>query len=138
MDRKEFLSIVGFGAAAVVYTSCLAGCQNPVSDISAPTNVDFTLDLTTPANSALTRDGGYVYNAGLIVARVSQGNFVAVSSACTHQGSTVVYQSGANRFYCPSHGSVFAANGAVQNGPAGKPLHQYNVSLNGTNLRVYS
>lgn len=138
MDRKEFLSIVGVGAAALLYQSCLTGCNPQNSLVNAPTNVDFSLDLSSPSNAALAKDGGYVYNGGVIVARVSAGNFVAVSQACTHQGSTVIYQSSAKDFYCRSHGSRFSTNGSVINGPASTPLKQYNVSLNGTSLRVYS
>jgi len=138
MDRKEFLSIVGISAAGLLYTSCVTGCKIPDTVVNAPTNVDFSLDLSAPENSSLTKDGGYLYNSGIIVARVTEGHFIAVSSACTHQGSTVVYQSGSNRFYCPSHGSAFAENGSVQQGPARSALHQYNVSLDGSTLRVYS
>ena len=71
MDRKEFLASLGIGAAFVAYSSCLEGCNvaNPVS--SAPTNVDFTLDLTAAANNALKTNGGYVYNNGIIVTRIA-------------------------------------------------------------------
>jgi cytochrome b6-f complex iron-sulfur subunit len=138
MDRKEFLSIVGLGAASLLYQSCLSGCTTNDTGVNAPTNVDFTLDLSSSSNSALTRDGGYLYNNGVIVARVSAGNFIAVSAACTHQGTSVVYQSSGSQFYCPSHGSRFSSSGSVVQGPAGSPLHKYNATLTGTSLRVYS
>jgi cytochrome b6-f complex iron-sulfur subunit len=100
--------------------------------------VDFTLDLTNSANSALNNNGGYLYHGGVIVARTIDGSYVAVSQTCTHAGGTVVYDSRINDFYCPVHGSVFSTNGSVVSGPAPSALVKYNTSLSGTSLRVYS
>lgn len=138
MDRKEFLSVFGMGAVAVVCTYCLGGCKQDNNPISAPANVDFTLDLTNPAYAALRTNGGYVYNGGVIVARTVAGTYVAVSQACTHQGTTVIYDPGGNQFYCQAHGSTFATTGAVTRGPAPSPLMAYKTTLTGNSLRVYS
>lgn len=136
MDRKEFLATFGLGAVGLL---CLGGCKSDENSIiDAPTNVDFTLDLTSPANAALNTNGGYVYNAGVVVARTTAGAFVAVSQRCTHQGTTVVFEAGNNRFHCPNHGSNFATNGSVINGPAERTLTTYRTELNGTSLRVFS
>jgi len=129
MDRKEFLSALGMGTMAAVCAYCLDGCKQPDNPVSAPTNVDFTLD---PANPA------YVYNGGVIVARTVAGICVAVSQACTHQGTTVVCDASGNQFYCPSHGSTFATTGAVTRGPAGSPLVAYKTTLTGNSHRVSS
>lgn len=137
MERREFLSVVGIGTVAVACSYCFGGCKTQ-DPISAPTNIDFTLDLTNPSFSALRTNGGYVYNAGVIVARTVNGSFVALSQACTHQGATVVYDPGSDSFYCPSHGSQFAANGSVLRGPAGSPLMAYKTTFTGNSLHVYS
>jgi cytochrome b6-f complex iron-sulfur subunit len=138
MDRKEFLSLLGISATALAATYCFWGCQ-PLDNLpTAPTNVDFTLNLTDPANAALNSNGGYLTKNGVIVAKTVAGTYVAVSQACTHAGTTVMYVSQTNRFYCPNHGSNFATDGSVVNGPAGSPLAKYNTSLSGTSLRVYS
>ena len=138
MDRKEFLASLGIGAAVITGISVFPGCQvdNPVS--AAPTNVDFTLNLTDPANTNLKSNGGYIYKDGIIVAKTASGSFVAVYSSCPHAGATVTYDGSNNRFHCPAHGSNFSTTGSVINGPANQALHQYNTSLNGTSLRVYS
>ena len=138
MDRKEFLTMLGMGAAAVACSCCLGGCQPNSGVPSAPTNVDFTLDLTDSANGALKSNGGYLYKNGVIVARTVGGQYVAVSSICTHAGGTVYYDSNGNRFHCPVHGSNFGTDGSVINGPAGSPLMKYNTALNGNSLHVYS
>ena len=139
MNRKEFLGVLSAGAVAAACGSCMGGCKPLDNNVpSAPTNVDFTLNLGDAANAALRSNGGYVYKDGLIVARTSGGTYVAVSSICTHAGSTVYYDGVHSEFHCPSHGSNFGTNGAVIDGPASSPLARYNTALNGTSLRVYS
>ncbi|MBI1803424.1 MAG: Rieske 2Fe-2S domain-containing protein [Ignavibacteriae bacterium] len=138
MDRKEFLSILGIGTAAIVCGTCMDGCKQEDAVVNAPTNVDFTLDLSDPANSSLQSNGGYLYKNGVIVARTGSGAYIAVSMACTHQGTTVQYDLSNNRFHCPLHGSNFATDGTVINGPASSPLKKYNTTLSGTSLRVFS
>jgi cytochrome b6-f complex iron-sulfur subunit len=137
MERREFLSALGLGAVTVMCAQCLTGCKQE-DPISAPTNVDFIMDLANPAYAILKTAGGYVYNAGVVVAHTANDTYVAVSQACTHAGANVVYDLNSNSFYCPSHGSVFALSGAVTRGPAGSPLGSYKTALTGNSLRVYS
>jgi cytochrome b6-f complex iron-sulfur subunit len=133
MNRKEFLSLIGIGTTGVFVAFCLGACKKENN-----TNIDFTLDLSSSANSALTANGGYVISQGVIVAKTSAGEYIAVSAACTHQGTNVQFQSANNRFHCPAHGANFTITGTVQNGPANSPLTQYNTSLSSNMLRVYS
>ena len=132
MNRKEFLSLVGIGTTGVFIASCLSACKKENN------NIDFTLDLSSSANAALSTNGGYLISQGVIVAKTSAGDYIAVSAACTHEGVNVQFQSANNRFHCPAHGANFTIAGTVQNGPANSPLTQYNTSLSGNMLRVYS
>lgn len=136
MERKEFLALVGTSIAAITLGSCLDGCKKSTNTTPDQPTVDFTLDLTSSANAALSSNGGYIYNSGVVVARTMSGSYIAVSQACTHQGTSVVYQSGSNNFYCNSHGSVFSSSGSVTTGPASSPLKQYSCTLSGTSLHV--
>ena len=142
MDRKDFLNALGYTSGALLFTSCLAGCSksagsNPTQTPTPPAQpVNFNLDLTLPANSALNSPGGYVYSNGVIVAKTAAGTFIAVSQACTHQGTSVQYVNDKNQFYCPNHGSNFKDTGAVINGPANVPLKQYTVTVAGNILTV--
>lgn len=137
MDRTEFLRLIGAAAGGTLMLACLEGCKK--ESVAAPKLTrDFTLDLTAPANSALSQNGGYLVTQGVIVARTSAGQFIAVASACTHQGATIQYQASSNSFRCPAHGAGFNASGHVTAGPAGSDLQQFNTALNGTALRVYS
>jgi cytochrome b6-f complex iron-sulfur subunit len=145
MKRDEFLHLFGFGATLLL-SGCLGGCtsksENPqpgAPPAPAPGPIDFTVDVAAPANARLNDPAfGYVYGANnrVIVAKTVAGSYVALAAACTHQGTTVEFQSGANGFYCPTHGSRFGTNGMVLNGPASAPLRAYTVVQTGTLLRI--
>ena len=112
--------------------------MNSCAEESVDPNVDFTLDLTSSENSALLNTGGSLARQGVIIARISSTEFVALRRACTHEGTDVNYQSTKQNFRCPNHGSEFSKTGAVQIGPATRPLKQYNTELTGNELRVFS
>lgn len=137
MDRKEFLFSLGKGAAVAGMIYCV-GCSSNNDVPTAPTNVDFTLDLSQSANQALNNVGGSLVTNGIIIGRTGTSSFVAVSSACTHQGTTIQFQLNNNRFYCNNHGSTYALDGTVTNGPATQNLSKYNTSFNGNSLRIFS
>ena len=138
MNRKEFLrtsgilSVSGMAAIAAFIESCK---KNESSVPQAPT-VNFNLDLTASANSALGTVGGYVYNSGVIVACIAANSYVALSQACTHQGCTVAYSGSSSSFNCPCHGGKYDTNGGVIAGPPPSALKKYTVTRNGNTLNV--
>ena len=141
MDRKAFLSALGYTSGALLVTTCLGACaKNSAGNSAGPAtpapSVDFTLDLSLPANAPLNNPGGFVYSNGVIVAKTTAGNIIAVSQSCTHQGVDVNYVGSSNMFYCPSHGSTFTNSGAVNNGPANGPLKQYTTTVTGNKVRI--
>ena len=134
MNRKQFLQTLGISAAAVAFIDSIEGCKKP--DTTAKT--DFTIDLSTTQYASLNSPGGYAYNQGVIIAKTSTGDFIAVAQACTHQGTSIQYNLSQNDFVCPLHGAKYNTMGGVTNGPATVSLTKYNTSLNGTMLRVFS
>jgi len=72
--------------------------------------------------------------------RVAAGNiassFTAVQIACTHEGTSIGYNTGQGIFICPLHGSQFDKNGNVLLGPAAASLKHYTVTITGTALAV--
>ncbi|QEC67829.1 Rieske (2Fe-2S) protein [Panacibacter ginsenosidivorans] len=135
MDRKQFLSEMGFSAAGLLMISCLGGCSK--SSATPAASKDFTVDLNAGSSAALGSPGGYIYTNGVIVAQTLAGKFIAVSQSCTHEGVTVTYDGTADHFYCPAHGSVFNDSGKVINGPANNPLQEYTVDVNGSSLHIH-
>ena len=70
----------------------------------------------------------------VVVAQPAEGEFVAFSSTCTHEGTTVQAGEGLT-LTCPNHGSQFdAADGSVVNGPATRSLPTVPVALEGDQL----
>ena len=136
MDRSEFLKYMGTGTLIACAGCSIVSCST--NDDPTPATVDFTLDLSLPANSALQNVGGSLSMNGVIVARISISEFTAVSQACTHEGTNVNYRSTEQDFLCPNHGSIFDKSGLVKNGPATRALKKYNTELTGDNLRVFS
>jgi cytochrome b6-f complex iron-sulfur subunit len=136
MKREEFLKQLSTAALLTCAGCGLYACSS--EDDPAPANVDLTLDLTSSQYSALNTVGGSITTNGIIVARLSAAEFVALSRACTHQGTPVNYRSSQNDFYCSNHGSRFSTAGAVLEGPATRALTKYNTELTGNSLRVFS
>ena len=80
-----------------------------------------------PGSAVAFEDSG---NPAVLV-HLDNGDFVAYSAVCTHQGCKVAYKGG--NLACPCHGSVFdPANGAeVVAGPAPRPLPEIPVKVEG-------
>ena len=66
-----------------------------------------------------------------VLVHLDNGDFVAYSAVCTHQGCDVAYKDG--NLACPCHGSVFdpADGAAVIAGPAQRPLPEIPVKVEG-------
>jgi glycine/D-amino acid oxidase-like deaminating enzyme/nitrite reductase/ring-hydroxylating ferredoxin subunit len=71
-----------------------------------------------PGDGGIIRDGV----ERIAVSRDAKGILHLVSSTCTHLGCHVHWNSTEQCWDCPCHGSQFAADGAVLNGPAITPL----------------
>jgi cytochrome b6-f complex iron-sulfur subunit len=145
IDRKDFMKQVGMGFGAIMLLNCLQSCAE--KDIPDPTpgvttgKVDFSINITDAANTALGTKGGFlvVKDKKVIIARTNADTWIAVSSACTHEGTTVGYRKASDDFLCPNHGAEFKNTGAVQKGPATKALTKYNVTFtaNSNMVRVF-
>jgi cytochrome b6-f complex iron-sulfur subunit len=147
--RAEFLRELGLSSAALMAFYCmgtgLSSCSKKEAD-PAPANngnnnnntkIDFTLDLTSNDFKTLKTEGEFIIKDALIIANAA-GTYVALSKACTHEGTSVSFRKAENDFRCPTHGSVFTTAGAVKTGPAASALKTYKTEVleNGNKLRV--
>ncbi|MBL9020120.1 MAG: Rieske (2Fe-2S) protein [Myxococcales bacterium] len=106
------------------------------SDVPPPSGPAFErcgpslcLDLAHPDNAALRSvDGAKLVvfeNRRLLVIRLTEDSFLALSAVCTHTGCTVRYSALREQVECPCHGSTFDLGGGVTRGPATAPLAQF-------------
>src|SRR5688572_30806509 len=71
----------------------------------------------------------------ILVTQTAQGAYSAFTSTCTHEQCTITgFQSGA--FVCPCHGSQFNSSGAVQQGPATRPLQRFTTQFTNNVLTI--
>lgn len=80
-----------------------------------------------PGSAITFEDSG---NPAVLV-HLDNGDFVAYSAVCTHQGCTVAYKE--DNLVCPCHGSTFdpAKDASVVTGPATRPLPEIPVKVEG-------
>ncbi len=132
-DRRTVLAGAG-AVAAAGGTAALAGCGGGESPVDTPGATGG--DATIPA-SKVPVGGGYVdQDAEVVVTQPDKGTYRAFSAVCTHQGC-LVDQVLDGRIRCPCHGSEYSVTtGAVEAGPAPKPLPRRTVTKDGTDLKV--
>ena len=146
MERKQFLRNLGAGAAFAIAFPCLGACSNDGDEAEGntpvPTGVDFTIDLEAEENEKLAKNGGFITKNSVVVVKNLEGNFVAASQVCSHEGyqEVIFLDKDGGVFYCDVHGSRFEQNGSplnkVDNAPA-KSLKVFKTELSGAMLRVF-
>jgi glycine/D-amino acid oxidase-like deaminating enzyme/nitrite reductase/ring-hydroxylating ferredoxin subunit len=85
-----------------------------------------SLDDLKPGDGGVFRQG----TSKIAVSRDSEGGLHACSAVCTHLGCIVHWNATEQCWDCPCHGSHFAPDGAVLNGPALAPLAEAKVPAN--------
>lgn len=153
MKRGEFLRSLGMSSAALMafycmgttLTSCSKGSDSndptPVNPGTTPGTgltgntdaakgaINYNLDLTDTNYSKLKTAGQYAIIGSTLVAKLKGGSIIALSKACTHEGTTVQYRADSDDIYCSNHGSEFTTGGTVKVGPATRALTQYKTTL---------
>lgn len=148
MERKAFLKTLGAGAAFALAFPCLNGCSSDSVDgevVPIPTGIDFIIDLSSSEASKLAENGGFILKNFVVIVRNLEGDFVAASQICSHEGYDQVrfVKNEGGFFHCNVHGSGsrFSQDGTPLNqvdAKPAKPLKIYNTELLANNmLRIF-
>ncbi|WP_026736389.1 QcrA and Rieske domain-containing protein [Fischerella sp. PCC 9605] len=137
MNRREFIGWVGVGSLASSLPVVIAACssQTKSQQSTPPTRADGFQEVG--AVTELDKNGQILSEeaaAGkvLIIRDPSDtSKLIALNPTCTHKGCIVGWKKDQNALVCPCHGSKFANDGKVINGPAQKPLPTYIAKLEG-------
>ncbi|MBU6280230.1 MAG: Rieske 2Fe-2S domain-containing protein [Actinomycetales bacterium] len=130
-SRRAFLVGACGLLAAGLGSALLADDAQAASGIKRRANGQ--VDVTVAKVPALAKVGGAallgnVKGVPTAVVRTGQSTYQALNLRCTHQGVPVTLQNG--QWSCPAHGSAFAIDGAVTNGPAQTSLASVKSVLN--------
>ena len=135
---------------AMIIKDQILGIKNKWEDLYSPSRITFKafgdfikeagnmasqyLDWITASDLNNTADlkagDGGILTIGLkkvAVYRDYNNTLQAFSAVCPHLGCIVKWNSDEKTFDCPCHGSRFAADGTVTNGPATSDLHKFQV-----------
>jgi len=137
LNRRKLLSWFGLGWLASLLPSSLVGCSEaapPTASAPAPSAPESVAAAPSSNFKAigtvaqLNKDGSLLSSDKKIaVVRDPKdaNKLLAVNPTCTHKSCTVKWEKSNKEFVCPCHDAKFAADGAVRQGPADKPLPRY-------------
>ena len=125
-SRRRFLALLGSGALSV------AGLGTAITALRfLEPNVLYEEDL----RFAVGRPEEIAIGTVLVLPKRKiyivrgEAGFFALSSVCTHLGCMTRYDKDAGGFSCPCHGSRYALDGHVTQGPAPKTLPRLALSI---------
>jgi nitrite reductase/ring-hydroxylating ferredoxin subunit len=131
INRRTLLVTGSAGAGALALAGCGLGvetCDVPAAGTAPPVaggqQLAVLSDIEVGA-AAVVRAPGC---GALVVARPTGTTAVAFSAVCTHHG--VIVEARGRQLRCPAHDALFnATTGAVEQGPAERPLAEMAVSV---------
>jgi cytochrome b6-f complex iron-sulfur subunit len=124
-ERRDFLA----GAAFWTTVGTLGFAAIGIARMPKPgvfPGQSSVLKIGTPGEYPVSAEPQRVPGQNLFILHDAEG-FAAISAICSHLGC-IVAPTGSG-FACPCHGSKFAADGRVTQGPAPSPLMWYELSL---------
>jgi nucleotide-binding universal stress UspA family protein/nitrite reductase/ring-hydroxylating ferredoxin subunit len=92
--------------------------ENAPSDVLVARTIAQNLSEIEPGEGGIVASGDHK----VAVYRDPKGATIILSAKCTHMGCAVRWNAAERTWDCPCHGSRFAADGKVVNGPAERPL----------------
>ncbi|MFJ7899058.1 FAD-dependent oxidoreductase [Streptomyces sp. NPDC096198] len=119
-DPRRLGSVVREGGSFLQHQARVARhfIGDRLPSVTAPAPEDLR-----PGDGAVIRVGGHQ----CAVHRDDSGHLQAVSARCTHLGCLVAFNRAEQAWECPCHGSRFAPDGSILQGPAVRPLEKREV-----------
>jgi Rieske Fe-S protein len=122
VNRRDFLAKSALAAAAFIVVEACGDGQigapvrtvAPGGDANVPTDSNITVKLADFPGLATTGTVVAIGHERALV-RTGASTFHGLSIICTHEQCDTDVRN--NRFECPCHGSIFAADGSVIRGP---------------------
>lgn len=105
----------------------IAPPQASVNEVAAGKVTDFK-----PNTGRLIRFG----SRPVLLVRVDDAKWSALSGVCTHLNCTVQYQEQRSQVWCACHNGLYDLDGKVVGGPPPKPLEEYDVHIRGEEVVV--
>ena len=141
MERREFLKSscnVCLMLTAGLILPMLPGCGPAAYQVihSEIRNDQIEIPLSSFTQQSplqLVRPNGWLY--AIAVRKKEDNTWSALLLKCTHQDNQLT--ASGSGFSCSLHGSAFNTAGAVTKGPAERPLKQYPVTADQTNLTIH-
>jgi cytochrome b6-f complex iron-sulfur subunit len=90
------------------------------------------VQMLKPDAGAIVRFG----NKPVLLVRLSETEWKALSAVCTHLNCTVQYQEKTHQIWCACHNGFYDLNGKVVSGPPPKPLDEYAVRVRGDEVVI--
>lgn len=150
VNRGQFLKTLGMSSKALIAFYCIGavtacskdevmadgnsggGTTNTgLTGTTTGGSLDFTLDLTSANYAKLKNIGEFVIVGDALIANAN-GNYIALSKTCTHQGTQLQYRKNEGDIWCNNHGSEFNLTGTVKKSPAAMSLKVFKTTFDGT------
>jgi cytochrome b6-f complex iron-sulfur subunit len=136
-NRRDFLKysltagLAGF--AAIVIYPILSFLNPPKQTEVEVTSVNAgKADAMKPGDSKIIRFG----NKPVIIIKIDEKNYRALSATCTHLDCTVQYKKSENVIWCACHNGKYDLYGKNVSGPPPRPLTQFNIAVKNDELIV--
>ncbi len=137
MDRRDFLRSSCLGCAGLALGAgalSLTGCASLplVKTVSDGRTLSIPLTAFAEGTQVVARASKLSYD--VLVMKLPDGDFRSLYLRCTHEDQPLTAT--ATGLHCPSHGSRFALDGTVKQGPATQPIRPFPVHREGEQLII--
>ena len=121
--------------------SSIASFLYPVTKFMMPPNVPEAavnevvagkVQMLKPNAAAIVKFG----NKPVLLVRVTETEWKALTAVCTHLNCTVQYQENTHQIWCACHNGYYDLNGKVLSGPPPKPLDEFVVRIRGDEVVI--